>query len=331
MPLPTLTWRAFPAVTLAANTTTAILNAINANFNLVGNYADGTARPAAGTGTAWSSTTEGATVAVIASPPTPASGTLITPKWIIAGDTVLPGTAPTMLGVDTNAVNRLNVAMAKNATGAYTNWYNAAPFTVGEFSGYVNACPATTAATYVTLYMWECQEGWVVQLATAAGAASYVFGGGAFLEPQSSDAANAESDGRLYCITSTGNTSAMSTTWLSATTGIGPWRGASAAADARFYTFRPGTATSLVTSRVANFFISAALTVTSNAPSGDPWYMPTHYQYAANGYYAGVLRNIGIGRAARINQTWASGGTIRGYMLAPVGGTDNQAAVLRYS
>lgn len=331
MPLPTLTWRAFPAVTLAANTTTAILNAINANFNLVGNYADGTARPTAGTGTAWSSTTEGATVAVIASPPTPASGTLITPKWIIAGDTVLPGTAPTMIGTDANAINRLNVAMAKNATGAYTNWYSAAPFTVGEFSGYINACPATTVATYVTLYMWECQEGWVVQLATAAGAASYVFGGGAFLEPQSSDAANAETDGRLYSITSTGNTTAMSTTWLSSASTVGPWRGSATAADARFYTFRPGTATSLVTARVANFFISGALTVTSNAPSGDPWCMPTHYQYAAAGHYAGVLRNICIGRAARINQTWASGGTIRGYMIAPVGGADNQAAVLRYS
>jgi hypothetical protein len=331
MPLPTLTWRAFSPVTLAANTTTAILNAINANFGLVGNYADGTARPTAGTGTAWSSTTEGATVAVIASPPTPASGTLVTPKWIIAGDTVLPGTAPTMIGVDANAINRLNVAMAKNATGAYTNWYNAAPFTVGEFSGYINACPATTAATYVTLYMWECQEAWVVQLATAAGAASYVFGGGAFLDPQSTGSDNAETDGRIYSIMSTGNTTAMSTTWLSSASTIGPWRGATAAADARFYTFRPSTATSLSTARLANFLISSALTVTSNAPSGDPWCMPAHYIYAASGFYAGVLRSVAISRAARINQTWASGGTIRGYMIAPVGGADNQAAVLRYS
>jgi hypothetical protein len=331
MPLPTLTWRAFPPTTLVANTTTAILNAINANFNLVGNYADGTARPTAGTGTAWSSTTEGSTVAVIASPPTPVSGSLITPKWIIAGDTVLPGTAPTMLGVDANAVNRLNVAMAKNAAGPYTNWYNAAPFTSGEFSGYINACPATTAVTYVTLYMWECQEGWVVQLATAAGAASYVFAGGAFLDPQSTDSDNAETDGRLYCITSTGNTSAMSTTWLSSASTVGPWRGTTTAADARFYTFRPGTATSLSTARVANFFVSGSLTVTSNTPSGDAWGMPTHYIFAASGHYAGVLRNIQIGRAARINQTWANGGTINGYIIAPVGGTDNQAAVLRYS
>ena len=75
MPLPTLKWRAFTPVTLSANTTVAILDAIY-NNGLAATYADGTARAAPGTAgsTSWTWNREspaGVTVSAYGSPPQP--------------------------------------------------------------------------------------------------------------------------------------------------------------------------------------------------------------------------------------------------------------------
>ena len=336
MALPTLTWRAFTPVTLSANTTVAILDAIYTNGTATVNYADGTPRPAPGTvgSTSWTWDREspaGVTVSAYGTPPQPtAPDAMIPTTYIVAGASALPASGPTMISPDVNAINRLNLGMVKNP-GAYTNWNAANPFTSGDFSGYGTVSPATTVITYVTLYMWECQEAWLAVLSNAAGTQTYVMGGGAFLDPLSTAALNAESDGRCYSFTTTGATSFVGTTWISNISGsVGPWRGTTAANGTRWYQFAPGTSTLRGVVRMIAP-PAGALASTSVSPGGEFPYVPTfHALNITSSQYMGELRQIGTTRAARTGQRWDNGGTIVAYILSAQTGTDREAAALLY-
>lgn len=351
MPLQTLTWRAFPPVVLAANTTAAIMDAIFTNATTVVTYADGSARAAPGTpgSTSWTWAREqnaGVTVATYGTPPPVVAPDVTIPtSYIIAGASTLPGSGPTMLNtlgvtpVDTNAINRLNIAMVKNP-GAYvgggSGWAAANPFTTGSFSGYVNVSQATTAVTYVTLRMWECQEAFMCQLLTAAGAASYPFGGGALIDPLSTSAADAETDGRLYTITSVGSGGAMSTTLLSnvVATQYGPFLGRTGANNSRFQVFQPGLATTIPATRLGAY---DSLSATLTSPNGDLPKIPFPLYYTAastafgsinNG--AGQLRSIFITRNSLAATTWTNGATTVGYLLGSNQTAAAQAVLLAY-
>jgi hypothetical protein len=347
MPLPTLTWRAFAPVTLAANTTAAIMDAIYAN-GLAATYADGSARPAPGTAgsTSWSWAREqatGVTVAVYGTPPAPASGVVIPTKYIVAGASTLPGTGPTMAtvnnvaNIDTNAVNRLNIGMVKNP-GAYTTWSAANPFTSGTFSGYVNVSQATTAVTFVSLRMWECQEGFICQLFTAGGAASYPFGGGALVDPLTSAASGAETDGRIYTVTSVGSGGSYTTAQLSttATNTYGIFLGKTGANNSRFIGWWPGAGPTYLNSimRLGGW---TGMSATLVSPNGDLPKIPYPVYWAgqssgqgAIAASAGQLRQIYITRNAGGATTWTNGATTVGYILSPVVGTANEAILLAY-
>lgn len=350
MPLQTLTWRAFPPVTLAANTTNAIMDAIYTNGTTVVTYADGSARAAPGTAgsTSWTWNREqsaGTTVATYGTPPpVVAPDTTIPTSYLIAGATALPPSGPTMLTTlavtpDSNAINRLNISMVKNP-GAYagggTTWYAANPFTTGSFSGYVNISQATTAVTFVTLRMWECQEAFVCQLLTAAGAASYPFGGGALIDPLSTAATDAETDGRLYSIFSVGSGGSMSTTALS---GIGaavygPFIGRTGANNSRFQAFVPGSATTLPVTRFGSWNQLASTLV---SPNGDlpkiPF--PLYYTGATTSFgtvnnAAGQLRSIYITRNSLAGNVWTNGASTVGYLLGANQTAAAEAVLLAY-
>lgn len=324
MALPTVNWRYCAPVALAANTTVGILDALwTAGTAAV--YNDGTARTP-GVGSAWTwarDTGGGVNVASYGTPPTNALGM----AYIVAGATVLPGSGPTMISPDTNAINRVNIGMNKNA-GAYAGWNLAAPFTSGTFSGYANACLATTSVTYATLHYWECQESFVVQLQTAAGTAGYGFGGGALVDPLSASTVNAESDGRVYAITATAAApTAISTTWISVPGGTGLFNGNTTPSTPRFYQFRPGSATLDTLQRMA----SGVSTTTFVAPGGEFPAVPLfHFSMAASNQYAGCLRQIVVTRAARTGQRWANGGATVGYIFAAQSAADQQCCALLY-
>jgi hypothetical protein len=231
---------------------------------------------------------------------------------------------------DANAINRLNLAMVKNP-GAYTNWNAANPFTSGNFSGYAGVSPATTSITYTTLYMWECQEAWVCMLFNAGGTQGYCFGGGAFINPLSTAALNAETDGRCYSIHTTGILNFIATTWISTVSGsVGPFRGTTAANGTRWYQFQPGTGTLRGLIRLTSG-ATAALASTSVAPGGEFPYMPMfHTMDITSMQYMGELRQIGATRAARTGQRWSNAGTIVAYILSSQTGTDREAAAMLY-
>jgi len=335
MALPTLTWRAFTPVTLSANTTVAILDAIYTN-GLAVTYADGSARAAPGTvgSTSWTWAREspaGVTVSAYGTPPQPTGPDAMIPTtYIVAGASALPGSGPTMISPDVNAINRLMLGMVKNP-GAYTNWNAANPFTSGSFSGYATLSPATTTITYVTLYMWECQEAWVAVLANAGGTQTYVMGGGAFVNALSTAALNAESDGRCYSITTTGATQFVGNTWISSISGVvGPFRGTTAANGSRWYQFAPGTGTLRTIIRMTSG-AAGALVSASVSPGGEFPYIPMFDMIDATSQnYMGELRQIGATRSARTGQRWSNGGTIVAYILSAQTGTDREAAALLY-
>lgn len=337
MPLPTQTWRAFSPVTLSATPTVPeIMDAIYNLGTSAATYADGTARPTPGTvgSTSWTWAREqaaGITVSVYGTPPQPvAPDAMITTQYIVAGATTLPGSGPTMISPDVNAINRLNIGMVKNP-GSYTNWNATNPFTSGSFSGYASACPATTSITYVTLYMWECQEGWIVELFNTGGTQGYCFGGGAFLDPLSTAALNAESDGRCYSFFSTGATQFIGTTWISSISGnIGPFRGSTGANGSRWYQFNPSVGTLRSAIRMVNG-AAAALATTSTAPNGEFPYMPLFHAMDVSSFqYLGELRQIGATRSAKAGQRWSNGGVIEAYILSSQTGTDREAAAMLY-
>jgi hypothetical protein len=321
--LPTQNWRAVAPVTLTANTTVGILDALF-TAGTAATYADGSARTP-GSGSAWTwqrDTGGGVNVASYGTPPTNA----LNMRYIVAGATTLPGTGPTMIAPDTNAVNRVNIAMVKNA-GAYAGWNLAAPFTSGQFSGYANVSPATTAVTYATLYYWECQEGFVAELFIAAGTQGYVFGGGAFLDPLTAASASAESDGRTYSIFSSGNATFVSTTWISNLASVGPWSGDTAANSQRFWQFLPGVPAVTAVRRVSTG-ISATTLV---SPGGEfPAIPQFHFYSLSSNQYLGALRQVVLTRAARSGQRWASGGSTVGYILSAQTTADQQACALLF-
>lgn len=347
MALPTLTWRAFSAVTLSANTLAAIMDAIYTNGQAA-TYADGSARPAPGTAgsTSWTWAREqvtGTTVSAYGTPPPPASGSVIPTQYIVAGASTLPGSGPTMAtingtaNIDANAPNRLSIGMVKNP-GAYTNWNAGNPFTSGTFSGYVNAIPVTTNYTYVTLRMWECQEGYMCQLFTAGGAASFPFGGGALVDPLSTNPADAESDGRIYTTCSIGATGPFSTNQLSgvATLTFAPFLGKTTGTNSRFFGWWPGAGATYLNSLTRSGTWSG-VSATLVSPNGElpkiPY--PVFWAGASSSIgavlaMAGQLRQIYITRNAAGATTWTNGATTVGYILSPVQGTPNEALLLAY-
>jgi hypothetical protein len=326
MPLPTVNWRYCAPVTLAANTTVGMLDALY-SAGTAATYQDGSARTP-GSGSAWTwnrDTGAGVNVASYGTPPVNA----LTMQYIVAGATALPAPAPTMVAPDTNVINRINIGMNKNS-GAYAGWNLAAPFTSGTFSGYASAAVVTTSVTYTTLYYWECQEGFLAAFTNAAGTQVYVCGGGALLDPAATSAGSAESDGRVYSILSTGNSTFMSTLWLSTAAGNGPFKGSTAAGGNRFYQFLPGGSGLRYLIPISTV-TAAATAVTFVSPNGEFPAVPQFHFYDGNSnVYLGYLREVDYTRAARLGQRWANGGTTVGYILGPTVAADAQCCALMY-
>jgi hypothetical protein len=191
MSLATLTYKYIgkfntPAVTVSGSIS-ALYNAFNSTT-----YSDGSSR-VVGSGVAWTPTTQLSSSTIVAVGLTPVTSTL-GQKIIYAGGAT---GAPTMISPDTYTTARTIFGICKNA-GSFTSWTDANPFGTGQFSGYTGFCPAVSS-----IHVYESQDTVMVIGETSTGT-THLSIAGAMLDPESSNASTAESDGKIYCLSTTG-------------------------------------------------------------------------------------------------------------------------------
>jgi hypothetical protein len=289
MSLAAMNWRYVGSSAFGSATCPAVLDAIWAVLQATTYPVDATTRTP-GSGSAWSWSryqNGGVTEALYGTPPTSTLGH----KVIIGGSSSgAPGGTFTLLSPDVTPVtNQLHVGIAKNA-GAFATWNSTAPFTTGEFSNYWRIW-ATSAGTG-TVYVFEGIEGVIVLI--SAGAAMYGFAAGALLDCEGGDTiTDSESDGKLYCMFTSGITSAMSTSFWS--TAASCWLFPSATnSQAHGGVFTPGSATILTVTSGMN--IPAVGTATfMKTRSGRYGRAPVFIRASAaapNDTFLGRLRNL---------------------------------------
>lgn len=295
MPLPALNWKLISPYQFPATTTLTpalVLDAIYA-LGTATTYADGTARTP-GSGSAWTwgrdttnTNNNGVTTACYGAPPL---ATALVQRILFAGS--VNAATPTM-NTDTWATGILLVGINKNS-GAYNNanpasnlgWRDPAPFSSGQFSGFFRGTMALSTAygTQNTVYMIESQEAVVVIVSGASG--NSIMAAGATVDPLSSAALNAESDGRLYGMHTTGGSAltnaTMNNSGPSITVGV---------ATANSYHSMVFNVGAVATTRLCNatniFFSTSSLAYLS----GERPLVAVGMSFIAGGY-AGQLRNM---------------------------------------
>lgn len=327
MALSTLNWKLLPPQVVTVNNVNSILD----NFYTMctsTTYADGSTRTP-GSGSAWTwgrDTTNtfqtGATTALYGTPPVDAIG-----HRVCMAASTNAGSPGSKQFIDSYAANVIMIGTAKNA-GVYGNWTNGTtPFTTGDFTGFVHAGRGTASVTISTVYMWESQECIAIQMVHSTGNLSEAWAG-AFIDPLSSNSLNAESDGRLYGVMTTGSALVAAGSRNTSNTSAGFWHNISAT-QAHCGVFVPGSATVQTafkgTVGVNNTVFSANLT----AKNGDIPRLPISMAYTNSPYFAGQLRQIYMTRnAASTGLTWSIGGVPQGYIITSSSTTSSEAYVV---
>jgi len=310
MPLPTLNWKYVGALNHAASSINAALDAVFTLGTAV-TYADGSAR-VPGTGSAWTWLREvsGVTVAAYGAPPTNA----LNFRYILGG--TVGASAYTFLAPDTATLANVIVYGMNRASGAFTSWVNAQPFTSG-FTGYWRATQSYVNA-YDSVTMWESQEGCAIQFnRTATGVLSAV-NFGALFDPLTASTLVAESDGRVYSMAGTGSSATVPGNWLlvSGTSSVGLFGSGSVTAGlGHAGTLAPGSTVMVggagaQTSRFGDFTVSTTFT----SPNGDIVRVPFS-QISSAGNYLGQGRNLFLIKDAISRQVYTSGPSTVGYVF----------------
>ena len=230
-------------------------------------YADGSAR-ITGSGVAWtffrtssadSASVIGPTAVVYGYPPTMS---VMSQSVIFAGTASAPTALPTMAPAGTFTANGLYLAIQKQANAfQYRNWLSGSIFNSGSSginqgglarssSGF--APIITTLQSIGIIHAWECQDSvavacYLTSSGNTANALTFAGIAGAFIDPESVDTVqDAESDGRLYSVATSGVT--IGTTFLASTTDF--LNHSATAANNKFVTFQPNTDNRLILSTV---------------------------------------------------------------------------------
>jgi len=290
-----------------------------------GTYYDGSTRTpgSASAGTYSRFQNNGVTEAVYA---TPATDTLNL-RYIWAGKST--SATPTMTTPDVFANNHAFCSINKNS-GSYNAWDDPAPFTSGQFFGYWNA-GFKGAAGSGTLYMWECET--AVYFASAATGTRHGCLG-AWVNPGSTEAADAESDGKLYGVMTTGSQGGLQNLWSTNKTGtVASWF-INNTSSTRSHTgiFEPGTGT------VKTAYINSALAVSNSAmtqvlPSGKYAVLADSIPLISSGNpqnLLGVLDSMSPFSNAMLGQVLADSGASKdvGYVVGEFTGSAGEAALL---
>jgi hypothetical protein len=316
-------------------------------------YADGTARNCGtyanevigspspvvvrGTGSAWTWSKEvagGLTVAIIGAPPSTATAFCQNTRIVIAGDAAgtLPGKIINLAGgPDTAVTNGIWFALVKNviAGATYNGWNNIAPWTGCVFAGYTRWGVQTTNAFFTTntvTRVIETQETCWFQITSGATGQNNVGSvGGAWIDPETGDAADAETDGRLYGASTVGPL-AMPNDWLLSTNSNGMMLFDGGGANtAHSYSYTPGTAGVVVCTRVFNSNASTLNLVTRTGK-----YPRINYFMGNPANWAGRLREVQVVRDGLSQQTFSTGATINGFTFGANPNTVGDCLLLQY-
>jgi len=321
MPLSTLNWRYVGQ----ANFVSSISNAHDALYTLgtSATYADGSARvPGTGSAWTWNREVSGVTVAVYGAPPINA----LSMSFILAGTS---GTvAYPFLSPDTATLANVIVCGMNRASGAYTSWSNAQPFTSG-FSNYWRATRAFATVALDNVALWESQEACIVQWTRVAGGETSYAAFGALFDPLSTAALDAETDGRRYYFGGAGSTSNTSgtfwTNYFGAAGDGGFTTHGSSNQTAHFGTFAPGSTTTVPAFHAEAFSPNNALLT----PSGNIVRLP-FAQLNVSGNFLGQGRQIYVVKDAISRQAWLDGATTVGYIVGASTTAQADACLLLY-
>jgi hypothetical protein len=231
-----------------------------------------------------------------------------------------------MASPDTSSTNNLLVNITKGS-GSYNNWTLNPPITGGTTFGYWKAW--ATSAGVGNAYLWESKECVAVILNTSTGT-TYGFIAGAILDPESSDVADAESDGRLYGM-ATGGASVISTAFLTnnVSTQFLNQHGASNG-NPHYGVFTPGS--SIIITLRPTQTLSLADTTTFRTTSGK-FVRQTISALKLNSpnSFMGRLRDIMYCTDGKTGQKLLDGATTVGYLLGSNTSTDNDQVMLEHS
>ena len=324
MSLAPLAWRYVGAQAFASATVASALDALY-TLGLAVTYADATTRtPGSGSAWTWSRyQNAGTTEACYATPPTDTLGLRV----ILAGAAAPPSPVQTMAVPDVAAAGTMHTNIIKNA-GSFSSWNGASPFTSGQTFGYWRFWASASGAGTVRLY--EGTEAVLVLISTGGGNIYAVFLG-ALLDSESPDVtSDAESDGKLYGMITTGPTNFIGSALNTAAAFLDH-----SVTNNQNHAgiFTPGGSALLTMNRRAP--ANAALSTTSlKTRSGR--YVRAPYDYrstasAPNDVSLGRLREISMFADGKTGTRLVSGATTIGYLVSGSTSVDQDAVILAHA
>jgi len=322
MSLPHVEWRYVGSKSFISASVASALDAVY-SLGTTGSYADGTSR-VQGTNSAWNFTgnifqSSSITEAVWCTPPGTNLQTIL-----MAGSAINNTTGSAMASPDTPSTNNLLVNITKGS-GSYNNWTLNPPITGGTTFGYWKAW--ATSAGVGNAYLWESKECVAVILNTSTGT-TFGFIAGAILDPESSDVADAESDGRLYGMATAG-TSAIGSGFL---TNANVFLGAHNTSNntSHYGVFTPGSST-IITLRTTQSLTITDTTIFRTISGKFVRQTISVSKFNAPYSFMGRLRDITFCTNGKTGQKLLDGAATVGYLLGAGTSTDTQQVMLEHS
>jgi hypothetical protein len=226
MSLSALNWKRLPIYVIPAASGSNVAGILSGIFDVFNSttYYDASPR-VTGSNSAWSffrSFNAGAVESVYGYPPTITS---MSQSVIFAGSVAAPSVLPKMVPnsyITTSALPNILLMGVSTNSGRYLNWTSQFVFLSGSngsitssssFSGFApisNIAPTVTNEKFI--FAWECQEAVAIQLAVTTSRLGGAYSGiaGAIIDPESDSLLDANRDGRLYSVITSGNTASIS-------------------------------------------------------------------------------------------------------------------------
>jgi hypothetical protein len=287
-------------------------------------YFDGTTRTP-GSGNAWTWAryqNAGVTEAVYGTPPTGS----MAQRVLIAGYAVAPTPAITMLGPDTAQTTTLHIGISLSS-GAFTTYNAALPFgAASKWSGYWRMTGGVSAGITPTDWRYYETAETVKFVCSVQNTNHRVAHAGAIIDPETPDAVDAETDGRVYGMYVTGSNNSLSSTMLSSNAAAGNYYAhGSLAGYTHSGMFSPGTSTFLTLTR-ANFLNTSLAHVLPTSTGRSPRWPILLNRGATN--FAGRLREVAWTPDSTLGSGLVAGLSTVGYRISSSTSVANETVLL---